>query len=104
MRYLILASHPPEMCPLTNAKVREHVLRLVPEWEKIANNLGINFVTRPLVNDEHMVVCLLESPKAELLTEFINESGMQQWNTVKLIPSTPIEDAIRRYDEIKPIL
>lgn len=92
------------MCPLTNAKVRELVLKLVPEWQKLAQKLGINFVTQALVNDEHMVVCILEAPEADLLTEFINQSGMQQWNSVKIIPSTPIEDAIKRYEHVKPII
>ncbi|AFU57658.1 hypothetical protein Ngar_c07150 [Candidatus Nitrososphaera gargensis Ga9.2] len=104
MLFLILATHSPDMCPLTNSKVREHVLKAVPEWKNMAEKLGVKLVSEPLVNNEHMVTCVVEAQDVETLDEFINQSGMQQWNNVKMIPSTPIENAIKKYDEVKPIL
>jgi hypothetical protein len=37
------------------------------------------------------------------LDEFINQSGMQQWNNVRLIPSATIEDALKKYDHVDPL-
>ena len=104
MQFLLLADHTPEMCPLTNSKVRKHVVKLVPEWSKIAQKLGVKFLAGPIVNNEHMVVSIIEAEDTETVAEFINQSGMQQWNNVRAIPSTPIEDAIKRYDLVDPIL
>ncbi len=104
MMFLILATHSPDMCPLTNSKVREHVLKIVPEWKNMAERLGLRFVSDPLVNNEHMVISVVEASEVEALDEFINQSGMQQWNNVKMIPCTRIEDALKKYHEIKPIL
>jgi hypothetical protein len=103
MIFLVLADHPPNLCPLTNSKVREHVLKLVPEWQNMAQKLGMKFLAGPLVNNEHMVVCVVDVGNVETMDEFINQSGMQQWNNVKVIPSTPIEDAIGRYDHVEPL-
>jgi uncharacterized protein with GYD domain len=104
MQFLLLADHTPEMCPLTNSKVRQHVLKRVPEWRNMAQKLGVKFLAGPLVNNEHMVIGILEATDAEVVGEFVNQSGIQQWNNVKLIPSTPIEDAIKRYDIVDPLL
>ncbi len=103
MFFLVLADHPPNMCPLTNSKVREQVLKLVPEWQSLAKRVGLKFLAGPLVNNEHMVVCVVDTPDVETLDEFINQSGMHQWNNVKVIHSTPIEDAIKRYDDVEPL-
>ena len=102
--FLILATHSPDMCPLTNSKVREHVLKIVPEWKSMAERLGLRFVGDPLVNNEHMVIFIIEASDMEALDEFINQSGMQQWNYVKTIPCTRMGDALKKYDEIRPIL
>ena len=104
MFFLILADHPPDMCPLTNSKVREQVTKSVPEWRIIAQKLGVKLLAGPLVNNEHMLVCIVEASEFEILDEFVNQSGMQQWNSVKIIPSSPIEDAIKKYDHVKPII
>ena len=103
MFFLVLADHQPDMCPLTNSKVREQVLKLVPEWHESAKKLGVKLLAGPIVNNEHMVVCIAEASDIETLDEFINQSGMQQWNNVRVIPSTPIEDAIKKYAHVEPL-
>ena len=103
MFFLVLADHPPNMCPLTNSKVREQVVKLVPEWRELAKKLDVRLLAGPLVNNEHMVVCIVEASDVETLDEFINQSGMQQWNNVRLIPSAPIEDALKKYDHVDPL-
>ena len=70
----------------------------------MAQKLGVQILAGPLVNNEHMIVCFVEAEDAEAVGEFVNQSGMQQWNNVKVILSTPIEDAIKRYDLVEPIL
>lgn len=69
----------------------------------MAQRLGLKFLVGPLVNNEHMVVFVADVTDGETLDEFINQSGMQQWNNVKVIASSPIEDAIKKYDHVQPL-
>lgn len=91
------------MCPLTNSKVRDQVLKLVPEWQNIAQRLGLKFLLNPLVNNEHMVFFVVDVAEIETLDEFINQSGIQQWNNVRVIASSDIGDAIKKYDHVEPL-
>lgn len=44
------------------------------------------------------------SKSVVILNEFINQSGVQQWNNLKMISSVAVVDAIKKYDEVKPLL
>jgi uncharacterized protein with GYD domain len=103
MHYVLLATHTPETCPTSNSKTRELLLRRAPEMPDLARKAGVKIVAGPLVNREHVTVVVVEAAKVEALDQFISESGLSQWNSVRVLPSLMLEEAIKEVESIKPI-
>jgi len=103
MHYVLLATHSPEICPTANAKIREMFTKRVPEIPALAKKLGVNLVAGPFVNREHISVVVVEAAKAEAVDRFISESGLAQWNSVKVLPSLTMEEGLRDINALKPI-
>lgn len=103
MHYVLLASHGPEICPTANAKTREMVLKRTPEIPALAKRLGVNLVAGPFVCREHLSVVVVESAKAEAVDQFISESGLAQWNSVRVLPSLTLEEGMKEMNAMKPI-
>jgi hypothetical protein len=94
MHYVVLGVHSAEVCPTSNAKSRDLLLQIAPEIPNIAQRTGVNIIAGPFANREHLTVTIVETDKAENLDAFIVESRLAQWNTVRIIPSFPIEQAM----------
>ncbi len=94
MKYVILATHPPDICPTSNKKMKELMMKAAPQIPNVAKKHGVTFLAGPLVNWEHTVTIVAEASKMEQVWDFIYESGMQQWNSVRVIPSVPIEEGL----------
>lgn len=103
MHYVLLATHTPETCPTSNSKTRELLLRRAPEMPDLARKVGVKIVAGPLVNREHVTVIVVEAAKGEALDQFISESGLAQWNSVRVMPSLMLEEAMKEVESVKPI-
>lgn len=103
MHYVLLATHTPETCPTSNSKTRELLLRRAPEMPDLARKVGVKIVAGPLVNREHVTVIVVEAAKGEALDQFISESGLAQWNSVRVMPSLMLEEAMKEVECVKPI-
>jgi hypothetical protein len=103
MHFVLLASHGPEICPSSNAKMRDMMLKQAPEIPALAKRLGVNLVAGPFVSREHISVVVVEAAKAEAVDQFISESGLAQWNSVKVLPSLTMEEAMKEINTLKPI-
>ncbi len=103
MHFVLLASHSAEVCPTSNAKTREILLQRAPEMPGLAKRLGVNIVAGPFVSREHVTVVIAEAEKAEAVDRFISESGLAQWNSVRVLPSLTLEDGLREVSSLKPI-
>lgn len=103
MLFVLLATHTPETCPLANSKTRELVLNTTPELPNMAKKHGVKFVAGPLVNREHVVVAIVEAEKAEAVDEFLSDSRLAHWNSVRVIPSVPIAEGLKEVERVKPI-
>lgn len=55
------------------------------------------------MNREHETIIVTESESAEAIDRFIMESGLEQWNKVKVLPSQPLEEGMKDLDRQKPI-
>ena len=95
MHYVLLASHNAEVCPTSHAKTRELMLQMVPEIPKIAQKAGVTIVAGPFVNREHVIVSIVETDRAENIDQFLMESRLPQWNSVRILPSLTIEQAMQ---------
>jgi hypothetical protein len=94
MHYVLLATHSAEVCPMSNAKTKKFMLEMAPKIPKIAEQAGVKLVSGPFVNREHMVVTVAEAERSEDLDRFLVESGLEAWNTIHILPSLPMEEAL----------
>jgi len=103
MHYVLLATHGPEICPTANSKIRDMLMKRAPEIPALAKRLGVNLVAGPFVSREHISVVVVEAAKAEAVDQFISESGLAQWNSVRVLPSLTMEEGMREMNALKPI-
>src|SRR5437870_13380665 len=103
MLFVLLADHTAETCPTSNSTTREILLKGGQEIPNMAKRLGVNIVTGPLGNREHLVVLVVESQSADAVDQFIVESGLQQWNRVRVIPSKTMQEGLQEISKLKPI-
>jgi uncharacterized protein with GYD domain len=99
MHYVVLASHSAEVCPTSNAKTKAVLLEVAPQIPGIADKHGVNIVAGPFANREHTVVVIVETDRSEALDTFLVETRLTQWNQVRILPSLPMEEALRDIQE-----
>lgn len=105
-RYAILADHSPDICPGSNARSRARAMEGVgpDNLKKVADSVGLEFVVEPLHLDPgHRVIAVAEAPTIEAVTEFVYQTGLSQWNTVEVVPVTPIGEMMGRLFEFPTI-
>lgn len=96
--------HPPDQCPTANSKVRQLMLEKAPQIPQIAEKLGIKFVAGPYVfASEHEGIIIMEAPGVEVINQFALQTGLGQWNAVKVVYAQPIEEALHQLEELPPI-
>jgi len=99
MHFVVLGVHSAEVCPTSNAKSKAMLLEMGPQIPKIAEEVGVKILAGPYVNREHMTVTIVETDRAEDLDDFIVESRLSQWNTVRVIPSHPMDVGMKEIAE-----
>ena len=103
MHYVLLAQHDAAVCPTSNARTRDILLKETPEIPNIAKKNGVKILAGPFVNREHLVVAVVECDKPEGLDRFIFESGLEQWNSVRILPSQTMEAGLKELSQKAPI-
>jgi hypothetical protein len=99
MHYVVLASHSAEVCPTSNAKTKTLLLDVAPQIPAIAGKHGVNILAGPYANREHTVVVIVETERSEALDTFLVETRLTQWNTVRILPSVSMEEAMTELQE-----
>ena len=79
------------------------MLGLGPQIPGIAESSGVKIVAGPYVNREHVVVTVVEADTADAVDSFIVDSKLGQWNSVRVLPSLPIEQGMQQLQEQTPI-
>jgi hypothetical protein len=97
--------HTSDQCPTANAKVRERAINMAGEIPALSQRLGITIVAGPLVlASEHESVAVVEASGVEKVNDFIQQSGLIQWNTVRVSMAEPLENAMGRLDTMPPAI
>ena len=99
MHYVVLGTHSPEICPLSNAKTKALLLEIGPQISDIAKQHGVNIVAGPFVNREHTTVVIVETERADHLDAFLGASRLHQWNQLHILPSLPLEEGMKDLQE-----
>jgi hypothetical protein len=75
------------------------MLETAPQIPGIAERNRVTIVAGPYVNREHLTVTVVESDKAENVDQFVIDTRLNQWNTVRVVPSRTIEEGMKEIQE-----
>jgi hypothetical protein len=103
MHFVLLAEHTADICPMSNSKTRDLVIEATPQIPGIAERNGVQLVAGPYVSREHLTVAVVEAEKADQVDRFIVESRLAQWNSVRVLPSQPLERGMEEIQEFPAI-
>jgi len=95
MHYVLLAEHAAQVCPTGNARTREAMMKGAGEIPNLAKKHNVKIVAGPYVNREHLIVLVAECDRSEQLDKFIFDSGLEQWNSVRILPSQTMEAGMK---------
>ena len=103
MQYVITAEHPPQLCPSSNAKIREIVTTGMPQIPALAQKHGLRIITINIFGPDHTLLFVVESGTIEAVREFLREGGVYQWNTVRVNATYTPEEALKSLEGVEPI-
>ncbi len=93
-QYVILAEHSADICPSSNARSRARAIEgMGQSLPQLSEELGVTFLAGPLHLDPgHRTVAVVEAPSVEAVVQLVYDSGLSQWNTVEVCPTTPVAE------------
>jgi hypothetical protein len=103
VHFILLGVHSAEVCPTSNSTTRDLMLETASEIPSIAERAGVKIEAGPYVNREHMTVVVLEADTAEAVDQFILETRLHQWNTMRILPSHTIQEGMKDVQEGTPL-
>lgn len=103
MQFVVVAEHPPELCPTSNGKIRQLMKQGAEEIPALAKTLGIEIVSLNVLGPDHQVIGVFEAEDINAVREFLMESRFVQWNTTTVRASWSMEEALRRADALPPL-
>ena len=101
--FAVIAEHPPELCPTSNAQTREMFKEGASQIPQLAEQLGINIVTLRIFGPDHIVLAVVEADDIDSVRNFALQSRLMQWNTVKIHATYSMEEALSLIDSVEPI-
>jgi hypothetical protein len=101
--FAVIAEHPPELCPTSNAQTRQMMKEGAGQIPALADQLGVDIITLRVFGPDHIVLAVVEADDIEAVREFILQSRLIQWNTTKIHATYSMEEAIAKSDELEAI-
>ena len=103
LQFVITAEHPPQLCPSSNAKIRDMVKQGIPQIPGLAQKHGVQIITLNVFGPDHVVLSVLEAGDIETVRNFVTEAGLYQWNTVRINATWSMEEALQKIEDLAPI-
>jgi hypothetical protein len=103
MQYAIIAEHPPELCPVSNGKIREMLKQAAKELPGLAQNLGVKILTLNIFGPDHVILVVVEAADIEVVRNFVFQSRLIQWNTTKIHATWSLQEVLARLDSLPAI-
>ena len=101
--FAVIAEHPPDLCPTSNAQTRQMMKEGASQIPKLAEQLGVNIVTLRIFGPDHIILAVVEADDIDSVRDFALKSRLMQWNTVKIHATYSMEEAIPLIDEVETI-
>ena len=102
-QFAVIAEHPPNLCPMSNALTRQMMKEGAGQMPQLTEQLGINIVTFRILGPDHIFVAVVEADDIDVVRNFIVQSRLMQWNTVKVHATYSMEEALTMIDEVETI-
>jgi hypothetical protein len=103
MQFVVVAEHPPELCPMSNAKTRQMLKQGAKEMPELAKKLGVKIVTMNVYGPDHVILAVVEAGDIEAVRNFILQSRLIQWNTTKINATWSFEEALAKVEQVPTI-
>ena len=99
-QYLVVAQHPPDLCPSANETIRTLASEGGKEMQALAEKLGVKILSTyvPMIN--HMVYVAVEADDADAVRELAIQGRLAQWNTVEVHQTSTLEEALTRVQDM----
>jgi hypothetical protein len=88
---------------MSNAKVRDLAKQTTGDMPNLAEKLGVHLITTSVFGPDHMIHAVAEADNIEAVREFVMQSRLAQWNTTRIHATWPMEEAMRRADELPTV-
>jgi hypothetical protein len=99
--FAVIAEHPPELCPSSNAQTRQMLKQGAAQMPQLAQQLGVDIITLRIFGPDHIVLAVVEANDIEAVRDFIFQTRLIQWNTTKIHATYSMEEALARADELE---
>jgi len=100
MQYLIVAQHPPDICPSANEKIRALASEGGKEMPALAEKLGVKILATYVPFTNHHVYVAVEADDADAVRELTIQGRLGQWNTIEIYQTSTLEEALTRVQEM----
>jgi hypothetical protein len=101
--FAVIAEHPPELCPTSNAQTRQMLKQGAAQIPLLAEQLGVDIVTLRIFGPDHVLLAVVEADDIEAVRDFIVQSRIIQWNTTKIHATYSMEEALAKADVLETI-
>jgi hypothetical protein len=101
--FAVIAEHPPELCPSSNARTRQMMNEGAPQIPQLAEQLGVDIVTLRVFGPDHVLLLVVEANDIEGVRDFIFQSGLIQWNTTHIHATYSMDEALARVNALEAI-
>jgi hypothetical protein len=101
--FALIAEHPPDLCPTSNAQTRQIMKEGAGQIPGLAEQLGLNIVTLRIFGPDHIILAVVEADDIDSVRDFALKSRLMQWNTVNIHATYSMEEALPLIDELEPI-
>jgi hypothetical protein len=101
--FAVIAEHPPELCPSSNAQTREMMNEGAGQIAQLAGRLGVTIVTLRVFGPDHIILAVVEADDIEAVRDFMFQSRLVQWNTTNIHATYSMDEALARVNELDAI-
>jgi hypothetical protein len=101
--FAVIAEHPPELCPTSNARTRQMLQEGATQIPQLADELGVDIVTLRIFGPDHTLLAVVEANDIEAVREFVVQSRLIQWNTTRIHATYSMEEALAKVDLLETI-
>ena len=102
-QYLIVSQHPPDLCPAANEKIRALAAEGATAMPALAEQLGVKLLATYVPMTNHQVYVAVEADDSNAVREFAFQGRLSQWNTVEILQTSSLEEALTRVQELPTI-